>query len=131
MVSTDKISDMIVNVKNAARSRKETVAFPLSKMMFAIADVLERSGFIEVVTKRSKKVVKHIEAKLIYAGGIPVFKDAKRISKPSKRIYRKIKNVASVKSGFGHYVISTPKGILTDKEAKKLNVGGEALFQIW
>lgn len=131
MVQTDSIADMITRIKNAARSRKETVVFPHSKMAVAIAGALERVGYLEIFPKKGKKVFKQIEAKLIYVEGSPKFKDARRISKPSKRVYRKIKDVSPVKSGFGHFIISTPKGILTDKEARKENVGGEALFQIW
>ncbi len=131
MVSTDIIADMIVCLKNAAVSRKETVVFPHSKLTVAVLGVLERSGYLEALQKKGKKTQRHIEAKVFYVNNIPKFKGARRISKPSKRIYWKIKNVTPVKSGHGNLILSTPKGILTDKEARKENVGGEALFQIW
>lgn len=122
---------MLVRLTNAAKSHKETVVFPHSKIVAAIATLLERRGFIEVVPKKGKKVSRQIEAKMVYADTVPKFRGAVRISKPSKRIYQKIKNVTPVKSGHGSLVLSTPKGLLTDKEAKQENVGGEALFQIW
>ncbi len=131
MTQTDSIADLITRMKNAVRSGKETVVFPHSKMLVAISGALERAGFIEVFPKKGKKIHKHIEVKLLYAGGKPKFRDARRVSKPSKRIYKKIKDVLPVKSGFGHFIMSTPKGVLTDKEARKENVGGEALFQVW
>ncbi|MEK7575282.1 MAG: 30S ribosomal protein S8 [Patescibacteria group bacterium] len=131
MVPTDSIGDMIIRIKNAAASKKESVVFPRSKKTMAIAQVLERTGFIELFPKKGKKIHKTIEAKLTYVAGAPRFKGAKRISSISKRVYQKIKNVVPVKSGFGNLILSTPKGVLTEKEARKENVGGEALFQIW
>ena len=131
MIQTDFISDIIIRIKNAAASGKESVVFPHSKFAAAIAAILERTGYLEVLSKKNKKVHRQIEAKLVYTGGVPKFNDASRISKPSRRIYFKTKSIMSVRSGFGHFIISTPKGLLTDKEARKENVGGEALFQIW
>lgn len=131
MIKNDLIADMIVRVKNAAATRKESVLFPYSKLAVAVAGALERTGYIESLPKKGKRVLRQIEAKIIYNDGRPKFKGARRISKLSKRVYWKIKDVTPVKSGHGSLIISTPKGILTDKEARKENVGGEALFQIW
>lgn len=131
MIKNDLISDMIVRVKNAAASGKESVVFPHSKLAAAISSALERIGYIEVLPKKGKKIHRQIEAKIIYTNDVPRFQGARRISKLSKRGYQKIKDVTSVKSGHGSLILSTPKGILTDKEARRENVGGEALFQIW
>src|SRR3989344_5783308 len=120
---TDLIGDMIMRIRNAAASKKESVAFPLSKKTMAVAEALERVGYLEIVPKKGKKGHKHIEAKLVLAGGVPRFKGARRISSISKRVYQKIKDVVPVKSNYGSLIISTPKGILSDKEAKKENVG--------
>ena len=128
---TDSIADMITRLKSGAKSRKETVSFPNSKLVGAILVALERVGYVEVISKKSKKISKNLEAKIAYIGAEPKFKDAKRISKPSKRIYRGFKKIQPVKSGFGHLIISTPNGILTDMEARKQRVGGETLFKIW
>ncbi len=127
----DLISDIIIRIKNAAESRKETVSFPHSKSSLSVLGAIERAGFVEVLTKKGKKTPRHIEAKLVYLGTTPRFKGASRISKLSKRVYRKIKDVTPVKNGFGSLMLSTSKGVLSDKEAKKENVGGEALFSIW
>ena len=131
MIKNDLIADMIVRVKNASANRQESVVFPHSKFAIAVMGVLERAGYLEALSKKGKKIHRQIEAKIIYANNIPKFKDARRISKLSKRVYWKIKDVIPVKSGYGSLILSTPKGILTDKEARKENVGGEALFQIW
>lgn len=128
---TDSIADMITRLKSGAKSRKETVLFPNSKLVSAILVALERVGYVEVISKKSKKISKNLEAKIAYVGTEPKFKDAKRISKPSKRVYRGFKKIQPVKSGFGHLIISTPNGILTDMEARKQKVGGETLFKIW
>lgn len=128
---TDPIADMIIRIRNAAATKLPGVVFPLSKKTLAIAQVLEKEGYIEIISKKGKKTHKQIEANLVYVSGNPKFKGARKISSVSKRVYQKIKNVSSVKSGYGSLIMSTPKGILTEKEAKKENVGGEALFQIW
>ncbi|MSU55200.1 MAG: 30S ribosomal protein S8 [Candidatus Taylorbacteria bacterium] len=131
MVPTDIIADMIVRIKNAALTNKEQVVFQHSKFVLAVLVALERAGYVEVLPKKGKKVTKQIEAKLVLVDGSPRFKGARRLSKPSKRIYKKIDDVKPIKSGFGSLILSTPKGVLTDKEARKENVGGEALFLIW
>lgn len=131
MVPTDSIADMIVRIKNASASKKTQVVFPLSKHVLAVAMTLERIGYLDLISKKGKKTHRLIEANLVYVEGKPRFKGARRISNVSKRVYKKIKNVAPIKSGYGSLIMSTPKGILTDKEARKENVGGEALFQIW
>ncbi|KKU68715.1 MAG: 30S ribosomal protein S8 [Parcubacteria group bacterium GW2011_GWA2_47_16] len=131
MIKNDLIADMIVRVKNAAATRKESVIFPHSKLAVAVVGALERTGYLESLPKKGKKILRQLEAKVVYVGAVAKFKGAHRISKPSKRVYWKIKDVTPVKSGHGSLILSTPKGILTDKEARKENVGGEALFQIW
>jgi small subunit ribosomal protein S8 len=132
MAQYDSIGDIIIRLKNAVRTRKETVVFPNSKLTASVTAVLERLGFLEIIQKKVKKSYKNnIEAKLAYTGNVPKFRDARRISKFSKRIYRSIKDVSPVKNGFGHSIISTPKGIITDSEARKEKVGGEVLFQVW
>jgi len=132
MIKNDLIADMIVRVKNAVATRKESVVFPYSKFAAAVVGVLERAGYLEVLPKKGKKVFRQLEVRIVYLNNrMPKFNGARRISKLSKRVYSKIKDVTPVKSGHGSLILSTPKGILTDKEARKENVGGEALFQIW
>ena len=127
----DPISDMIVRIKNASDSKKESVVFPHSKLKLAIADVLQKGGFIKSFSKKGKKIAKWIEVVLIYEDGMPKISGVSRVSKSSKRVYNKAKDIKKVKSGFGALVLSTPKGIMTDKQAKESGIGGEALFKIW
>lgn len=128
----DSISDMIIRIQNASVSKKESVVFPYSKLRLAILDVLLKEGFIKSFSKKGKKVVKYIEAVLSYdEDGNPRVSGVKRISKTSKRIYQKSKELKSVKSGYGIAIVSTSKGIMTDKGAKAENLGGEVLFTMW
>lgn len=129
---TDPIGDMIIRLKNASLSKKETASFPYSKLKVAILEVLEKNGFIKSFGKKGKKVVKFIEVTLAYdESGYPKINGVERVSKASKRVYQKSKEIRKVKSGFGSLIMSTPKGIMTDKMAKEAKVGGEALFKIW
>ncbi len=127
----DPISDMIIRIKNASDSKKESVVFPYSKMKLAILDTLMKSGFVVSFGKKGKKVVKFIEVVLAYENGEPKIHGVQRISKTSKRVYQKAKDIRSVRNGFGALILSTPKGIITDKMARTDKVGGEALFKIW
>lgn len=128
----DPIADMIVRIKNASDSKKESVVFSHSKLKFAVLDTLLKEGFIKSFNKKGKKVAKFIEVVLVYdTDNSPRISGVSRVSKSSKRIYQKAKNIHKVKNGIGILILSTPKGIITDKQAKIMNVGGEALFKIW
>ncbi len=128
----DPIADMIVRIKNAGDSKKESVVFPHSKLKLAILDTLMKEGFVKSFGKKGKKVVKYIEVILAYdEDGVSKISGFERISKSSKRVYNKARDIKKVRNGFGALVLSTPKGIMTDKTAKISNVGGEALFKIW
>lgn len=128
---TDPIADMITRIKNASTSKKESVVFPYSKLKLAILDVLLKEGFIKSFAKKGKKIAKFIEVTLIYADGMPKISDVSRESKTSKRVYFQAKDIKTVKSGYGTLILSTPKGIMTDKQAKAEHIGGEAMFKIW
>lgn len=127
----DTIADMIIRIKNAGMAEKPSVLISYSKMKFAITELLKREGYIKDYSKKGKKVTKFIEIGLLYEDGKPKIQGIERISKFSRRIYQKAKKLRPVRQGFGTLVLTTPKGILSDKEAKKENVGGEALFKIW
>lgn len=129
---TDPISNMIISMKNGALVSKETVVVPFSKLKYAIAQCLKENGYISEVSKKTeKKNVPILEIALAYNGGAPRIHDVKRMSKPSRRTYLGVHDIRSVKNGHGMVVLSTPKGILSDKQARKEMVGGEALFMIW
>lgn len=128
---TDPISDMIIRIKNGGEAHKESVLIPYSKLKAEIASVLEQEGFIKSAVKKGKKVAKFLEVGILYDEDTPRIQDVKRISKSSRRIYKKASELHKVKNGFGISVVSTPKGILTGASARKQSVGGEVLFEIW
>jgi len=127
----DPIADMIIRIKNASESKKESVILPYSKLKLAIADSLFKEGYIASFGKKGKKVVKFIEIVLSYVDGQPRISGMERVSKTSKRSYVKARDLKKVKSGLGSMIVSTPKGIMTDKAAKEANLGGEQLLRVW
>lgn len=127
----DKISNMLISIKNGGMARKETVAFPYSKLKHAIAVCLEKEGYISSVAKKMKKGQPMLEVGLVYVEDKPKVADVERISKQSKRVYFAVKDIHTVRNNSGLLVLSTPKGILSGREARKEQVGGEALFKIW
>jgi len=127
----DGISDLIIRIKNASATGKESVTVPHSKVKEAILAVLEREGYVKGISKKGKKIHKSLEVGLVYDEYGPRVKGVERVSHLSKRIYRGVKDLRPVKQGHGMMILTTPKGILTDAEAKKQKVGGELLFKIW
>lgn len=131
MVS-DPISDLIIQIKNAGAVRKPEVSIPYSKLKFAVAQKLQQAGYVKMVSKHGKKVRKTVDIELMYdKKGNARINGVKRVSKPGCRVYTNVKGIYPVKYGKGSLILSTPKGILTDKEARKEQVGGESLFKIW
>jgi small subunit ribosomal protein S8 len=131
MVS-DPVGDFIIRLTNAGAIKKPTVSVPFSNLKLAIAEKLMQAGFIGVVEKKGKKVKKTLDIVLKYdAAGKAVINGVRRISKPGRRMYRSVLEITPVKYGKGAMILSTPQGIMTDKEAKKAKVGGEAMFEIW
>lgn len=128
---TDTIAQLIIGLKNANNAGKPTVVFPYSKMREAILNTLKTAGFVGSITKKGNKVIKSLEVELIYEAGKPKIEGVKQISKLSRRMYVKADEANSVRNGFGALVLSTPSGIMVDRDARKNKVGGEALFKIW
>ncbi|MDB5189837.1 MAG: rpsH [Parcubacteria group bacterium] len=130
MVS-DRVGDFIIRLKNAGAIGNTTVVAPYSKHIEAIATKLKELGFVERV-EVSKSDARSLEVTLAYdAQGNHKIKGVKRISKPGRRLYVSSTEAHTVKNGLGARIISTPKGILADKEARKVRAGGESLFEIW
>lgn len=128
----DPISDFIIRIKNAGSVGKESVSVPFSKMKMTIAELLSAKEFVGKVEQKTRGEAKYINLKLIYTeDGKPRISDMERISKPSRRLYQKAKEIKPYRRGFGMTVFSTPKGIMADSEARKENLGGEVLFRIW
>ena len=128
----DQIANMMNMIKNASVVGHESIVVPHSKIKFSIAECLMKEGYIKSVTKKTKKGFPTIEIGLAYAeDGEPKILGIDRVSKSSCRVYKGVKEIRTGKNGYGLTILSTPKGILTDKEAKKEMVGGEVLFKLW
>ncbi|MEK7186831.1 MAG: 30S ribosomal protein S8 [Patescibacteria group bacterium] len=127
----DPISNMIVQIKNAGFSGHESIFVPFSKMKAGIAELLKKEGFVSRVESMSRKGKPALKINLIFNKRIPRVQGVKRLSKPSKRIYKKHTEIRPVKNGYGLLVISTSSGIMSGYEAKKAHLGGEVLFTIW
>ena len=128
---TDPICDMLNRIRNAQAVLKDTVNIPFSDLKYEIAKILEKQRFVAKIEKKGKKVKRTIEVTLKYDANQPVISGLKRVSKPGQRIYKKAKELKPVKGGYGVAVISTPKGLMTDKEARKKKLGGEVICEIW
>ena len=130
---TDSIGDLIIRIKNGVRAKQDSVSVPFSNVRSAILEKLADKGFIKLLSKKSaKKTGKSLEIGILYyPNGKPRVSEVKRISKPSRRIYKGYGDLHPIKQGYGSVIISTPKGILSDDEARKEKVGGEVLFNIW
>ena len=129
----DHISDMLIRIKNAQRVRKEATQFGYSKIKWEIARVLEKTGYVGSVVRKGRKNKKLIEVVLLYDETTkkPMISEVRRISKLGRRVYRGYREIFAPKNGFGAAIYSTPKGLLTDRQARKEKVGGEVLFEIW
>lgn len=127
----DPITDMLNRIRNAQAVLKTQVSLPFSNLKYEIAKILEKEAFIKKVEKKGKKNKKTIEIILKYDDKTPAISGLKRISKPGQRIYFPAKKIKKVKGGYGIAIISTSKGLMTDKEARKQKVGGEVLCEVW
>lgn len=128
----DIVGDLIVRLKNAGAIRKASVSLPYSAFKFAIAEKLKDAGYVKAIEKKGKKVRKTLDVVLKYdESGVHAIRGVKRISKPGRRMYKSVLEIHPVRYGRGALILSTPKGVMTDKEARKEQVGGEALFEIW
>lgn len=128
---TDPISDLIIRIKNASLAGQTNITIPYSALKENIAHTLMKGGYLSAIESKGKKIDKTLEITLTYIGKSPRINGVDRISKPSRRIYQKSKDIRMFKSGFGNFILSTPQGILLDVDAKKAKVGGEVLFKIW
>jgi small subunit ribosomal protein S8 len=128
---TDPISQMLNMIKNANLAKKEQVIVSFSNLKQAVANCLMKEGFLKSVSKKTHDEHPVLVLGLAYDDSHPKITGAKRISRPSQRIYFGMKDLYRVQGGSGAIVLSTPKGILSGREARKEQVGGEAMFEIW
>ena len=132
MLVLDPIADMLTRIRNANSNKHEKVVIPQSKTKLAIAEILKNEGYIVDFTTVDSEQGKMIEVTLKYGpNGEKVIQGLKRISKPGLRIYSNAEQLPKVLNGLGIAIVSTSKGIITDKNARKLNVGGEVLAYVW
>ena len=134
MGMTDPISDMLTRIRNAGRARHESVVVPWSRVKEHVAEVLVEEGYLKEI-KKVKAVGRAGEELVIQLKfdrqNQPVISGVKRISRPSRRVYVGARGAPPVRKGLGINILSTPKGILVDREAQKANVGGELLCSVW
>ena len=137
MTISDPIADMLARTRNALMARHTMVSIPSSKMKISIAKILKDEGYINDyrVVKGEDSLYPVLQLALKYVGDVKhqraVITDLKRVSKPGRRIYTAVRDIPWVRSGMGIAVLSTPKGVLTGQQARRLNVGGEILCYIW
>ena len=133
MVTSDPIADMLTRIRNANTAKHDTVDVPSSKMKIAIADILVNEGFIEkydIVEDGNFKTI-HITLKYGKDKNVKIITGLKRISKPGLRVYANAEDLPKVLGGLGTAIVSTNHGVITDKEARKLGIGGEVLAFVW
>lgn len=131
MPVTDQISDYLTRIRNAGTAGHKTVSIPSSKLKLAMSKILKEQGFIADFEVNQDSVQATIKVSLRYFNREPAIREVKRISKPGRRIYVPVDKLPRIKNGLGIAIISTSKGVMTEKEAKKFNVGGEVICSVW
>ena len=132
MSMTDPLGDMLTRIRNGQMARKSAITAPASKLRMNVLDVLKREGYIRSFEDYEvQTAIREIKIELKYHEGEPVIQKIARVSKPGRRVYSKIKDLSNVYNGLGISIISTPQGVMSDAEARKANVGGEVLCQVF
>ena len=131
MALTDPLGDLLTRIRNGQRARKDSVLSPASKLRARVLDVLQREGYIRGY--REEDVAGHsgLRIELKYFEGQPAIQHVARVSKPGRRVYSGSKDLPVVRNGMGITIVSTPKGVLSDVEARDQNVGGEVLAEVF
>jgi small subunit ribosomal protein S8 len=132
MSLSDPIGDMLTRIRNAQMRRKNSVVTPASTLRGRVLDVLKSEGFIRGYTEQTQdNGLAEFEIELKYSDDVPVIRTIERVSRPGRRVYASVKNIPSVASGLGVSILSTPKGVMADHEAKSQNLGGEVLCRVF
>jgi small subunit ribosomal protein S8 len=134
MTITDPIADMLTRIRNACMAHHRQAVMPSSKMKVAIARILKEEGFIQNYEVTSERPQPMLRLWLRYSPdrlSVPIISGLKRVSRPGRRIYRGRREIPWVKSGLGVAILSTPKGLMTDREARRRKVGGEVICYVW
>ena len=128
---TDPIADMLTRIRNGNMAKHTEVKVPFSKIKESMANILKNEGYIVSYEVKEEGTKKDIVVTLKYMDGDAVIKGLKRISKPGRRVYTSVESLPKVLGGLGIAIVSTPKGVITDKECRKHSVGGEVLCYVW
>ncbi len=132
MSMTDPLGDMLTRIRNGQRAKKTKVTSPASKLRANVLEVLKREGFIRDFSQNEvRSGIMEIEIELKYHEGDPVIREISRVSTPGRRVYSGIKDLPRIYDGLGISILSTPRGVLSDSEARDQNVGGEILCQVF
>ena len=132
MSMTDPLGDMLTRIRNGQQAKKSTVMAPASKLRSNVLEVLKREGFIRGYTQAEVRPgITELTIELKYHEGTPVIREISRVSTPGCRVYSKIKDLTRVYNGLGISILSTPRGVMSDAEARGANVGGEVLCKVF
>ena len=131
MAVTDPLGDLLTRIRNGQQARKDSVVSPASKLRANVLEVLQREGFIRGYSEDDTGKHKALRIELKYFEGQPAIKSIARVSKPGRRVYSGSKELPVVRNGLGITIVSTPRGVLSDAEARAQNVGGEVLAEVF
>ena len=131
MAVTDPLGDLLTRIRNGQRAKKDSVLTPASKLRVRVLDVLQREGYIRGYSEEQMGPAAGLRIELKYFEGQPAIKHVARVSKPGRRVYSGSQELPRVRNGLGITIVSTPRGVLSDSEAREQNVGGEVLCQIF
>ena len=132
MSMSDPLADMLTRIRNGQRARQAVVAAPASNFRAHVLEVLQREGYIRGYTKEQLRPgVSELKIELKYVDGEPVIREIARVSKPGRRIYSKLNDLPRVYNGLGIAILSTPRGVMSDNEARAAKVGGEVLCRVF
>jgi small subunit ribosomal protein S8 len=132
MSMSDPLGDLLTRIRNGQQARKQSVVAPASKLRGTVLEVLVREGYIRGWERYNlREGIDEIRVDLKYLDGEPVIKEISRVSKPGRRVYAKIKDLPKVYNGLGISILSTPRGVMSDHEARQANVGGEVLCKVF
>jgi small subunit ribosomal protein S8 len=131
MAINDPVGDLLTRIRNGQRARKDSVLTPASKLRARVLDVLQREGYIRGYSDETLNEHPGIRIELKYFEGQPAIQHIARVSKPGRRVYSGSKELPRVRNGLGITIVSTPKGVLSDAEAREQNVGGEVLAEVF
>jgi small subunit ribosomal protein S8 len=131
MVLSDPLGDMLTRIRNAQMRSKSKVSTPASGLRQRVLDVLQAEGYIRGYASVDLNGQSEFEIELKYYDGEPVIREIMRVSRPGRRVYASVKNLPRVSNGLGVAILSTPKGVMSDSDARENNVGGEVLCQVF